>query len=378
MKILPLFAALLFLLLPGEVLALRSGDVVVDLKVDYLANGPFPVVPARIDQADAKKLKILVMLRAAEGGGEAVLYQLYDLARQYPACRFGVVSSDPEPIARELFGAFPKPNFTTAIDKKLESTRKFMGASGIFPKAFVIDYQGKIIWDGQAVDLPEMLERFHRGEFDAAGQQKLSILLENLQSRLRNNEEAEADRTVREILRTDPANMAALRLRLFMLESSGRAADGWKLLEQQVKHAPKAERLYLMQIDYAARNPGIAGDLGGLVVRYMKNAPAYPLNDCTLAWNLLNSYPLDPMLLQISGILVERAGKLLPDTEEDTVRAEVLSATALYYSRTGRLDAAASAQQNATRILRKTAPHRAPASESLEKFYAIARQQAAR
>lgn len=365
------FAALLTLLLPQTALALRSGDDAVELNVDYVANGPVALTPPKVDPARAGELKIPVLLRADSPGSPATLSMIYELRHRYPQATFVVVSPDSEKQAKALFDRFEQPNFATAIDRTMASTRKYMGAGAIFPKAFAIDYTGKIIWDGEAADLGQMLDEFYAGTFDADRQKTIAPLLDQLQSRLRSGEEISADHTAQQILAIDPAHMPTLRMRVFMLETSGRAADAWKLIERQQEKSPKAERLYLLQMDFAARNPAYGGELGKIAVRYMENVKPDAVNDSIVAWGLLNQRPFDPVALKIAGLLVDRA-QANRAAAADLGQADVWSTAALYNSRIGRLAEALAMQQNATAILRKNAPHRVESALLMEKFYTIA------
>ena len=357
---------------PRSAVALRTGDDAAELKVDFLSNGPVSLVPAKVDANRENQLKVLVILRADSAVGAGLLPSLYDLQYRFPNVEMVVLCPDTEEATKAFFATFPNPNFATALDRTRQTTAQYMAGSAIFPKAFVIDYRGRIIWDGEAVDLGEMLESFAAGTYDESRQRKISPALEELQSRMRSGEDRMAEYAVQRVLELDPANAAALRMRLFMLENTDRAEQAWQLLERQLKAAPKERKLYLMQLDFASRQRRYGERIPEIVAAYMKNVPSDPAGDGAVGWLLLTRYPFDAAALRDAGLLVERIAAGRQGRTETLADADAWNLAALYAARIGQLDRALECQRRGTALLEKFAPHRASASKAFEEYYAAA------
>ncbi len=357
---------------PRPAAALRTGDDAVELKVDFLANGPVSLVPAKVDRDRANQLRVLVIFRADAAVGGGLLPLLYDLQHRFPNVKMVALCPDTEEVAKAFFATLPNPNFATALDRTRQTTAQYMAGSAIFPKAFVIDYRGRIIWDGEAVDLGEMLESFAAGTYDESRQRKISPALEELQSRMRSGEDRMAEYAMQRVLEQDPANAAALRMRVFMLENTERVDEAWRLLERQLKAAPKERKLYLMQLDFASRQGRYADRIPEVVAAYMKNVPADPAGDGAVGWLLLTRYPFDAAALRDAGKLVDRIAAGRQGRAETLADADAWNLAALYAARTGRLDQALEYQRRGTALLEKFAPHRVSASKAFEEYYAAA------
>lgn len=365
-------ATLIGLLTPSIARALRSGDDAAELKVDFVANGPVALTPPSVDKRYADRLKVLVIFRTEGASSQDLLQMLQELRLRYPRVTFVALTSDPRELAMRFYERMPNPDFTTAVDTDGKDVRQYMAGSMIYPAAFVIDYRGRIIWNGEAIDLPEMLEEFYTGKFDEDKAAKVSPLLDDLQSRMRSGEDRMADFAVRKVLAVDPANSAALRLRLFMLENSNRVTAAWNLLADQLRANPKERKFYLMQLDLALRHAQFAPQIGALTQLYLKHIAADPASDAALAWILLTRAPFDSMALSVSGTLVNRALAAEEKGEPTLATAEVWNCAALYASRIGKLTLACEYQKKTIALLKKLAPHRAAAAQEQLKYYETA------
>ncbi len=362
-----LFAAAI---LPAR--ALRTGDEAVELDVAFLSNGPLSLLSGGTEGRQAGQLKVLVILRADAGVGANLLPSLYDLQVRFPDIKIVALCPDAEESAKALFSLLPNPNFATAVDRSRRTTAQYMGKSIVFPKAFVIDHRGRIIWDGEVVDLEEMLESFAGGTYDESRQRKISPALEELQSRMRSGEDRMAEYAMQRVLEQDPANAAALRLRIFMLENTGRDDEAWQLLSRQIRSKPQARRLYLMRLDFASRHPVYGSKIAETVAEYVKNLPPDVTGDSAVGWLLLTRYPFDSEALRNAGMLAERVAGARRDGTEGLADADGWNFSALFAARTGRLDLALDRQRKCTVLLEKFAPHRAASSKAFEEFYAAA------
>ncbi len=358
------------LAVPFSALALRSGDDAVELKkTEFISGGKVLLVPAGKKE---QNLKVLVIFRAEGASSENVPRILQEMKRRYPAVSFVALTADPKELAGKYFADNPSNAFSAAIDTDGATVRKYMAGSMIYPAAFVIDGKGKIIWNGEVIDLPEMLEEYAGGTFDAKKAVKLAPLLDDLQSRMRSGEDRMADFAVRRILAIDPKNTAALRLRLFMLENSNRTTEAWNLVADRLKANPKTSKFYLMQIDLALRHSEFTPQLKALTAMYLRNIPSDPATDSTLVWLLLTRSGFEPEVLPPAAALVKRMLKSIPENAETLTAAEVWSSAALYAYRTGLPDKAILCQQKALDILKKQSRHRAEAAEKMLKYYKAA------
>ena len=359
------------LLLATPLYALRSGDDAAEMDAEVLSGGPLTLLTPAGAEVPADQLKVLVLMRAATPVDAEVLPLLYDVAASAPNARIVALSIDPEAPSKELFAKMPEPNFATAVDRGSRTAKRYLSGAALFPRCFVIDRTNKIIWDGEAMDLAEMLREYREGRFDAERQRKVSPLLDELMSRMRSGEDKRADYAARKIFDLDPGNSAALRIRLFMLESTGRFREAWELLQERREALPKEAKPYLLLIDFACRHADFADRIGEVLAAYLANVPADPSTDGSIAYAFLTRRPFDPAALELAGRLIGRGMKTIsaegraPKADD----ADLFSAAALYASRTGALDAALKMQQRATERLAEASPHRRDASQRLEAYY---------
>ncbi|MBQ4106436.1 MAG: hypothetical protein IJC73_02515 [Lentisphaeria bacterium] len=364
-----LLAALL--LTAGPLAALRSGDTAEELDAEILSGGPFTLLTSDPAAVPADQLKVLVLMRAATPVDAEILPLLYDVAAAAPRAKIIAVSIDPEAVSKELFAKLPNPNFATAVDNKSKTAKKYLTGAALFPRCFVIDTENRIIWDGEAMDLAEMLQDYYAGRFDADRQVKVSPLLDELLSRMRSGEDRQADYAARKIFKLDPGNSAAIRIRLFMLESTGRYQEAWQMLQERRQALPETAKPYLLLIDFACRRTDFMPQLADVLTGYMTKVPADPATDGSVAYAFLTRRPFDPSALELAGRLIGRGMKTVTaeGREPRMEDAALFSAAALYASRTGALSSALKMQQQATARLAGASQYRRAASLRLEEFY---------
>jgi tetratricopeptide (TPR) repeat protein len=172
-----------------------------------------------------------------------------------------------------------------------------MGGSLLYPKSFVIDPEGVIIWSGETVDLGEMLQDYFAGTFDRKAAEKTAPMLEELQTLLRESSEPRMRALVNKIFELSPAHPGALRIRLFSLENSGRIPQAWELLEERLKAAPGTGRLYFTAIDFISRYAYFRPRLGGVLKNFAARIRDPQLR-CAMAWELLQRFQYDLTALE--------------------------------------------------------------------------------
>ena len=203
---LPTLLSLLFTLSASPLYALRPGDPAEELAVKWIRGVPLAVLPPAKEELKTDELKAVVFLLTRSANAPETLTLLNRLRRTYAgSVRFALVTPDREADAAQLLAAFPDFTLPFGIDEKRKLTAQYMNGSLLYPMAFVIDPDGKILWNGEAVDLGEMLEAWRTKQFDAALQRRISPQLDELQTLLRANNDRRMKQVTAAILRAIPA-----------------------------------------------------------------------------------------------------------------------------------------------------------------------------
>ena len=250
-RILSSLTVLLLALSGAPLYALRPGDPAEELAVKWIRGVPLAVLPPAKEELKTGELKAVVFLLTRAQNTDDTLTLLNFLRRTFAnRVRFAVVTPDSETDVKELLKR--RPDFTASfgVDTKRTLTPKYIGSSLLLPLAFITDDEGEIVWSGEAAYLGEALQKCLDGTLDRDAQRKLSPLLDELPTLLRGDNESRMRRLVDSILRIEPGQPTALRIRLFVLESSGRADEALKLtpprilsLEQALEFIDKDELL---------------------------------------------------------------------------------------------------------------------------------------
>ena len=264
--------------------ALRSGDPVQELNVKWVQGTPLALLPPAKPQPNEPRLKAAVFFLTRAANRDETLTLLNNLRRSYAGpLRLAAVTPDSEADVREMLKARPDFTLPLGVDQKRQLTANYMNGSMLYPMAFVTDDSGRIIWSGELVDLGEMVQNYLEGNFDASRQKKLAPLLDELQTLLRENNDRRMKMVTNSILKIDPGNAAALRIRLFVLENSGRLDEAWQLIDSQLRQQPKLERLYFAALDLAMRHPELAGRIPALLAAYRSAIAGNPDSDNLMA-----------------------------------------------------------------------------------------------
>ncbi|WP_294477163.1 hypothetical protein [uncultured Victivallis sp.] len=345
-----LFAAAL--LAAVEAFALRPGDPVEELiGVNWVQGAPLAMLPPENPSPDDPEFKVVVFLLTRAQNTDDTLTLLNFLRRTFAnRVRFAVVTPDSETDVKELLKR--RPDFTASfgVDTKRTLTPKYIGSSLLLPLAFITDDEGEIVWSGEAAYLGEALQKCLDGTLDRDAQRKLSPLLDELPTLLRGDNESRMRRLVDSILRIEPGQPTALRIRLFVLESSGRADEALKLVQSQIKLAPQVTRLYFEAMNLIARNPQLASQNEAVVRAYTAAVKNDPDADNQMAWMLLNRQPDDPEALKSAKMLTARAKTLLKHDAQGALRGSCLNTRALLAYRLGKLEEAKTLQAEAVRV----------------------------
>ncbi|MBR7103388.1 MAG: redoxin domain-containing protein [Lentisphaeria bacterium] len=368
MRVKILFFLLLFPLVP--LFALRSGDKISELQgVRWLSGNPVRLYIPEGGQELQYRVVVFVLTHAP--GTQETFRMLEDLQKKYSkTVRIAVVSPDPESDVKDLLSRMRKPAFSVAVDRDRKLVQKYMAGSMLYPMAFVASPGGVIAWNGEAADLPELLAEAEKKPVDVEKQKKLSVLLDELQVMMRDNTSRKMRHHVRGIFRLDPGNAAALRMTLFSLEHSGRIPEAWLILREQLGAAPGKARIYLTAMDLIARYPVLAGELPGVVSRFVQNIRDLESCDAAVLTLLTRfSFSADALL---GAVKIYEAASSLTDNAPAAQLAGHAAAGALLASRLGNWNKAVELQTRSRRLwLDAGNAFSAAAAEKLLQYYQL-------
>ena len=301
-----LFFFLLFSFFALPLFALRSGQDTLELEnIKWLRGDPLRLV-FKNTQRNQREYRIAVFMLTNTGNAVDTLRMLNSLAERYAkSIKICVVTPDPETDAVNLLAQVHTPHLSFGVDTARKTTQRYMAGSMLFPMAFVADGTRTIAWNGECIDLPELLADAEKNPIDPDKYEKLSPLLDELQSLLRSSDSRRIRLIADRIFKLDPGNAAALRMGLFVLENTGRAADGWSIIREQLAAEPRKPRLYYTALDYLSRHPVFATELPeitGLFLANINNADACDY----LTWHLLSRFDFDSRALTAAVKIYEK------------------------------------------------------------------------
>ena len=296
---------ILFLLFAVAVLplwALRPGDKVgkVDFRLKWIDCTPFKIGEVTEEEkAVLPQLRALVfMFTRSESSNQIIRMLDQTRIKHRKNLLVGVITPDTEHDARIFRKANPDVRVRLAVDSERKVTPLFMAGSMLYPMAFVCDADGTVLWNGEAVDLPEALDAILSSKNDVKRQREISLLLDDMQQRMRSGEVRPLKACADKIFKLDPANPSALRMILFVLENSGDFSGAWSLLEQRIKAAPGKLRLYYTAVDMMRRYPQFRQNIRALAEQFYRNA-ATAGDRITFSENLLFNFAGDVNVLEV-------------------------------------------------------------------------------
>ena len=253
------FFALFSAVLP--LFALRPGDKVgnAQFKLKWIDCTPFKIGELnKEDKAVTPPLRALVFFFTRNESSDHVIKILEDTRRANRSkLQIAVITPDTEHDAKFFRKKHPDIRVRMAVDSERKLTPLFMAGSMLYPMAFVYDSDGKILWNGEAVDLPEAVQNILQNKNDVDKQRKVALFLDDMQQYMRTGEVRALRQLSGKIFKLDPANPSALRMILFVLENSGRYSEAWDILEERIKAAPSSLRLYYTALEMVRRYPDL-------------------------------------------------------------------------------------------------------------------------
>ncbi|MDR0933239.1 MAG: hypothetical protein LBM70_09510 [Victivallales bacterium] len=332
--------------------ALRPGDPVEELtKIKWVQGVPLQMLPPVRFSNREPQIKAVVFLLTRAWNTDDTLTLLNYLRRTFAnQVQLAVVTPDSESDVKVLLSRRPDFTLSFGVDTQRTLTPKYVANSPLLPLAFVTDNSGEIIWSGEVAYLGEALQKCLNGTLDRKVQRKLAGLLDQLPTMLRGENEVRMRKLVDSIFELEPGQPTALRMRLFVLENSGRAEDAFKLVQSQIKLAPAVARLYFEAGNLIGRNPQLASYNTLIVQEYIKNITNDPDADNQMAWTLLTRQPDDPEALTNAKMLTARAASLLPRNEKNALYGSCLNTQALLAYRLGNPQEAEKLQAEAVKV----------------------------
>ena len=296
------FAVLLML---ADVFAFGIGDNALELKTKYYNRKVFKTRFYVVDTKNQQKLKVLVF---ADLLGDD--FPRNEMLLDNIAARKGVSVGLAARSESEIF-AFMKnrPDFKYSLMFDREGMAKYMERNIILPYAFVINYQNKIIWCGELIDLPAMLDKFADNKYDIEKNRKISRKLAEMQNAMRIGSEYQLDRAARDIMEIEPGNLSCLRMRLFSFENTNRIDEAWAFLEEFKNKNPQEKNFYLLQIDMGARYPVFAQRAAAAGAALVRRNLGSDEERLLAAWMFVSSYNFSLEALQSAEALLKSVEK---------------------------------------------------------------------
>jgi len=322
-------------------------------KVEWI-NGakPFRVEPVDADDPGEPELRAVVFVLCRAAIADENVAALAALQRSMGGkLRCAIVTPDPVDDAKALLRRHPSLALPVGVDRERKLTAQYMAGSLLYPQAFLIRRDGTILWRGEVIDLAEAVGRALAGKLDLRTEAEVSRRIEELQSRMRDREERQQRRILNEIFRLAPDHAAAIRMRLFVLESTGRYDEAWRFLEERLDAVPACARLYFTALELAARGGADDARISSLLDRFRRNI-ADPRMRLMMAWSLLVRFQGNPVALRA-------AAELLPANGDDFV---FYSARATYRTRIGDLKGALDDHERAAAAARGAGDENAAAA----------------
>lgn len=328
-----------------DVSALTIGDKAKEITGRWQGTDHFQVCYNTIDKRNEKLLKVLVFCDLNDESFSALLPIVRDLNNKSNV-RVALIADNEKDIA-DFYKKYPDLKLPITNDRR--SMALYMAGAILFPKAFIVNYENKIIWAGELIDIADVVNKIENGQFKISDEIKISKLLDELQNALRTGDEFKAAKTVDEILKIDPVNRTALRMRLFMLEEQGRYREAYDLLVRQKSKAENSGQIYLLMLDLMTRYGDLRINLLSIVAELIQNQKVDLYDKLTFAWVLMNNFNYNSEALLGAADILENAQTLLP-TMAKSNQAFYYSVKACCAYRFGNLPKAIEYQQKSLEI----------------------------
>ena len=352
--------------------ALQTGQKAVKLQIKkWLKNGPVTLdFSKKVPENHKQDLYLLVMWGTWSPACRNSIPMLCYLQNKYRSKGLQIIaiSREKTEVVEKFLDTRPQINYAVAVDDKSLTTLNYLGASRLLPRIYIINTEGRIIWDGEIADLAMILKKIYRGSYNIDIQRSVSTLQQDLEVSLRSGNAKQTIELTDKILKLDPENGLAVRMRMFLYENLRQYDKAWDFVNERIKITPDNNMLYFLKLDFVSRFQQYgkyAAPLAEDIYKHFKN-DAQMLNN--MAWGMLTKFPFNGKVLHFAATCTQRALDLAKqDKMHKSFYASCLNTMALVYYRCGMLEKALETQRKVSKIA--LADKAQKSSDSAEKFY---------
>ncbi|NOY74414.1 MAG: redoxin domain-containing protein [Kiritimatiellaeota bacterium] len=247
-----------------------------------------------------------------------------------------------------------KPVCAVYVDPKGALSDKFLGKGAGIPQVFIIGEDGKILWKGEVVDLRYVLGKVVSGEFDLDIQLKIIPLRKRLQRSMQLGRHADAKQTIDDILRIDPADELAARVRLFFFERDKKMSEAVPFIDSLLRRSPKTPFLHLLKLDALNLTDASPREIRAAAKKALDSFGDNPTALNRLANLLINRLRFGTAPLDVALKASSKAVDLFfsKQSKNPTRLARYLATRAKAHYLLGRIDDAVEGQEQAVKLMK--------------------------
>jgi len=353
---------------PFAAMALVSGEKAGTLQLDELKNGPVYLDENSFSgKAPYDHLRIVTVFATFLPESAAKLEMMDALAAQYADRDLQCVAFSPEP--RQTLDMFIAPlavsKIEIASDPEGKTANAYLDGAMVTNRAFVVDADQTILWDGDPDDLPRVLGAIYADKYNPQSFRAVSAWQQDLTVAIAAGNMPEIMSNAERILLNDPENSIGLRGYLYAAEYLEKPAAAFEFLSKLLAAHPESQKLYFALIEQCRKDDALLVKAWPLAGEFGTRFASDPAAVNRMAWALLNTFPTR------AGALAE-VRKMVKTLEAAPESAEILTTLAMYRSRVGDLAGAIELQAKAVQL--------APAADrqTLEGFWDFYREAAAK
>jgi len=317
-----IFAAVSYAVQPGD----RPGETPFPLKWIDCSPMPLGIVKADIHK-NIPDLRAVVFMLTRANDTPNTIAMLETLRIQYSGkLLISVITPDNVDDAEALRKRFPDMRLRVAVDMERRLTPEYMrGTVMLFPMAFLMDKNGVVLWRGEAVDLPEALEKFLAGKLFTVREKELYPKIYQMQQSMRDGNLFNAFKQAQDILADNPDHPQALRMAVFAAENLRKLPLAWQCVAHAIDRSPGTARLYFTALDLIIRHRDFREKLPDLIRNFSKQ-PFLPGIRFAFAEALLNSFTYE--INAVAGAKDILAGTPMPLAPRGQMMADLLAVRA--------------------------------------------------
>ncbi|MBQ9803568.1 MAG: hypothetical protein IJW35_01855 [Lentisphaeria bacterium] len=349
----------------------------VNSKVEWVKCAPMPL--GKVDKEKhphIPELRGVVFLYTRADESDSMIAMLENARRGFNGkVLIAVVTPDNMPDAEALQERHRDVRVRIGVDLERKIIPEFMrGGNMILPAGFLLDRDGRVLWRGEAVDLPEAAGKALAGKLDKKVQQEVFTLTDQLQRSLREGNMVQMLRQAERIFAVEPGNPSALRMAVFAAESLRNEKLAWDLTMRQLQQCGDQPRVSFTALELILRHRSLRQKLPELIRDFAKR-PYLPRMRYAFADLLLSHFQFD--IDAVLGAKQILAGTPLALNAQPEEMAVVLALRARLFYALGDLAGAEAAQAEAVQLYSRS-PDRAGRqnAEKMLKFFRTLLQEA--